>query len=209
MSPDEKPISDLTALEAALASLAPRADGLDRERLMFLTGQASAAPPPSARVRMWQAAFAAMTAVAASLLVALVVQPRPQAVERLVPVATEPNAPRLIPADHEPAPLPDGSMPVQVAGKNNGIESAPAWPWDSLLRGRSDWRQRQLAHAGLSRVVYGRLLDQVPEEGIRATIDPGTSGDRVPTIETSPVSYRDMLDSMLKESGAQKAERRS
>lgn len=206
MSPDEKPISDLAALEAALASLAPRADRLDRDRLMFLAGQARAALPPSAasagvspHLRIWQAAFVAMTAVAASLLVTLVTQPGPQVVERLVPVAPEPNAPRLIPADHEPAPLPDGPEPVLVAGSNNGLESAPAWPWEPLLGGRSDWRQRQLAHAGLSRVAYARLLDQAPEEGIRATIEPTGSGGRVPTIEPPPVSYRELLESLLKE----------
>ena len=42
MSPQEKRLSDLTPFEAALAGLAPRVGGFDRERLIFLAGQAAA-----------------------------------------------------------------------------------------------------------------------------------------------------------------------
>ena len=62
--------SDLKPLEAKLATLRPRQDRLDRERLIFLAGRASA---PAAR--RWPVAFAAMTAVAATLLGLLVARP--------------------------------------------------------------------------------------------------------------------------------------
>ena len=96
----------LSELEAALAGLLPRADRLNRDRLMFLAGQASAEskisqPPARAQAtwRMsawaWPAAFATMTGVAATLLLALCIRPAPQVVERFVEqVAKAPAAPR-------------------------------------------------------------------------------------------------------------------
>ena len=74
--------NDLKAFEARLAALVPRDDRLDRERLAFLTGQASVMNAPSQRNRVlgvsvdsraWPAAFAAMSAVAATLFVTTIV----------------------------------------------------------------------------------------------------------------------------------------
>lgn len=209
MSPNEKPINDLSALEAALASLTPRADRLDRDRLMFLAGRASAAPPPSPRLRTWQAAFAAMSAVAASLLVALVVQPGPQVVERIVPFALESSSARPVAANREPAPLPDEPLPVHVASGDNGSEPARAWPWSPVLAGRSDWRRRELASAGWTPADFATLPEHGMENGMRGTSEPSGVRTREPTLESPAVSYRDLLDSLLKESGAGNAERRS
>lgn len=102
--------SDLAPLEAALSSLMPRAARIDRDRLMFLAGQTSrqtasgGRKPPGDpveesdiaqrnRSRTWPTAFAAMTALAASLLVLLVNRPEPQVIERIVRVPSE--APRM------------------------------------------------------------------------------------------------------------------
>jgi hypothetical protein len=72
--------SELQSLEARLAALAPRDDRLDRERLMFLAGQASVDAANQRRVSLcglnlaataWPRAFAAMTVVAATLIVML------------------------------------------------------------------------------------------------------------------------------------------
>jgi hypothetical protein len=207
MSPDEKPISDLSALEAALASLTRRADGIDRDRVMFLVGQASAAPPPTARLRTWQAAFAAMSALAASLLVALVVQPGPQVVERFIPVGLKSDSPISVDKDHQPAMLPDGATVAQVAAGNDGLESSPGWPWEPFVLERSDRRGRYVAHAGWSRAAYARWLEPGPDNGIGATREPAGASSHVPTIEPPPASYRDLLDRLLKESGAENTER--
>jgi hypothetical protein len=75
---------ELQHFASDLARLIPRDDRLARERLSFLAGQASVtrAPNRTAKVfglslesRAWPAAFAGMTAVAAVLLFALIVQP--------------------------------------------------------------------------------------------------------------------------------------
>jgi hypothetical protein len=69
--------AELKSLEARLASLTPRPDRLDRDRLMFLAGQAALVTPTTERRSnlAWPAAFAAMSAVAATLLVMLISRP--------------------------------------------------------------------------------------------------------------------------------------
>jgi hypothetical protein len=77
----------LKSFEARLAALSPRDDRLDRERLMFLAGRASVesrptpsrpSPRPSPlEHKAWPAAFAAMTTLAAALLVILVTRSEP------------------------------------------------------------------------------------------------------------------------------------
>lgn len=87
---NELPSPELRAFEARLASLAPRSPAIDRDRLMFEAGRASVRVTPQ-RIRWaWPTAFSAMSALAASLFLALVLRP-PMVVERLVqvPVAVE------------------------------------------------------------------------------------------------------------------------
>jgi hypothetical protein len=76
MSGTEDQFPPLTPFEDALASIAPRVSGFDREQLLFLAGQASVKGPirPAARWA-WPTAFSLMTAVAAALLVALCTRP--------------------------------------------------------------------------------------------------------------------------------------
>jgi hypothetical protein len=73
---------ELQSFEARLAKLSPRDDRLDRERLAFLAGQASLAAGGAdlsahdwRRHPGWPAAFAAMTALAATLLAMLIIRP--------------------------------------------------------------------------------------------------------------------------------------
>jgi hypothetical protein len=82
---DELNLSDeLQRFAAELSQLRPREDRLDHERLAFLAGQASMARVASRsgkllgvrlESRAWPAAFAAMSAVAATLLFLLIVRP--------------------------------------------------------------------------------------------------------------------------------------
>ena len=166
---------------------------------MFLAGRASAASPPLARLRTWQAAFVATTAVAASLVVAIAVQPGPQVVERTVPVAPESNSARPVPADRGPVLVPDGPAPVHVTSGNNGSEPAWAWPWAPIPAGRSDWRRRELAYAGLTSADIAALAEQGLEDGMRGTSERSGVRTREATLESPAVSYRDLLDRLLKE----------
>jgi hypothetical protein len=76
----EKRMNDeLAAAEAMLGSLTPAASSVDRDRLMFLAGRASAerlAPPRHRSAWLWPSATAAMTTAAAVLLVMVLAQPR-------------------------------------------------------------------------------------------------------------------------------------
>jgi hypothetical protein len=74
---------DLKALEARIAQLVPQSGRLDRERLMFLAGQASVvSTDPQVSLlglrfsaKAWPRAFVAMSAVAAALFVMLLTRP--------------------------------------------------------------------------------------------------------------------------------------
>ena len=72
--------AELQQLENELRELVPSGGGLNRDRLLFEAGRASALaesrPAASASSWQWPAAAATMTAVAASLALALVVQQR-------------------------------------------------------------------------------------------------------------------------------------
>ena len=89
------PSPELQAIEAQWSRL-PRADRIDRDRLMFLAGQASVAGrvdqsrPARLATWFWPASCAGMTAVAAALFAMLVLRPEPQVAERAVHGAQQP-----------------------------------------------------------------------------------------------------------------------
>jgi hypothetical protein len=93
----------LTAVEAALAALAP-ASRLDRDQLLFRAGQASV---PRFGWR-WPAATGVMTLATVALTLAWVLRPSAPVVERVVTVVVHEPAP-----SEPPAPSPG---PVAVAG---------------------------------------------------------------------------------------------
>lgn len=83
--PGEAP---LERFAAELAALSPRAR-LDRDRLMYLAGQASPDMHSCGRRYHhwhWPVAFSGMTAIAAALLIALVLRPEPTVMEKVVHV---------------------------------------------------------------------------------------------------------------------------
>ncbi|HEV3004753.1 MAG TPA: hypothetical protein VGX78_09840, partial [Pirellulales bacterium] len=90
--PERLPDGAMQRFEAQLASLSPRAAHFDRDRLMFLAGQASvssAVTEPAHRGWAWSAAFSAMSALAAGLLLTLVLRAQPPEVVRIVQVPAE------------------------------------------------------------------------------------------------------------------------
>lgn len=136
---------ELKAVEAELADLCPRDDRLDRERLVFLAGQASVAGRPGPRVAWaWPASSAAMTGVAATLLVMLLARPEPSVEERIrvvkMPVESRGSA---TPRDES---LPAPRLVASESVEDPSWRSDPDWP---LLRTRaSDLKMldRMLAH---------------------------------------------------------------
>ena len=202
MSAEEDLAPELKSFEAALASLVPRADQLQRDRLMFAAGAVSVRrgrPEAASRVRRvaWPAASAAMTAVAAVLAVMLVVRPGPQLVERVVYVpAAEPG--KSPPRDPGPekvqtAPAPEAGVPgpepserrpaprrsLGVFGSSLAV-AEPAGSWWALRRSGLDLE-------ALDRALASR----------QAARPPGGSSDVERESDAHPASYRRLLDELL------------
>ncbi len=177
-----------SGFELGLSSLVPRASGIDRDRLMFLAGQAEEARNAERGVRSeevearatfasnagqnraglaWPAAFAAMTTVAASLLVVLMNRPEPQVVERIVRVPVE---------------VPRAALAAEPQEQGSGVEeSAPAVAraWNGPAGGDSYLRLREQALAyGLDASMYSL------QRPANASVEP-------------PTSYRELRDSLL------------
>ncbi len=191
---DEKENEDLKTFEEALASLRPRADGLD-PRWRFLLAQeatlnqnlsggdsqvagqflcsrcgAVSSRRGDKRRWAWPAAFSAMTAVAAALLVALAA--------RVAPPAAAPGGG-------------DGvSLPMAASA---GRQAAP----ESWLPARNVARNYPVS--GSDETAYLDLRDQVLRFGVDSWRSPA-SAVAATTNATEPVlSYREQLDRLLKQ----------
>lgn len=164
---------DLNAFEAALAGLTPRAR-LDRDRLMFLAGQAAAvspAPAPdgaqSSGRHGWPAAFAAMTAIAAGLLLALLVR-LPPGNEGLVERPARPDsgpaaATQRIQTAAAAGAAADSYVHLRDLVTAQGLD---AWPDSAAIAAGGDRAAGPLRPSSL-----GALLDELQErpEASRAT----------------------------------------
>lgn len=192
MSPQDKsddlkrteptPAGTSQRFEAELAALAPRVALFDRDRLMFLAGQASLSEAPGnqpARRWAWPAAFSGMTALAASLVLVLVTRPAAPVVERIVRLPVE--MPRQ-PDHREPnSRQPGDSLAHKATGDGLAREMAPRVPRDNSTAESS----------------YLDLRDRVLAMGIDSWQDGGASSasGRV----ESPASYHELLDSLLRD----------
>jgi hypothetical protein len=105
--PDEMPRDDLTRIERQLSALRPAGGGIDRDRMLFEAGRASARAEGWARA--WTFAAAASALVAVSLGVGLARErSRTLDLERALIVAwVTPPAPD--------APIPAPSPPIEIA----------------------------------------------------------------------------------------------
>ena len=180
---------ELKAMEAELSALRPRDDRLDRERLVFLAGQASAMgrrlPGRAAMGRWaWPGAFAGMTAVAAGLLLALVLRPGPEVVERF----------RIVRVPVEMA-SPTGDADSPSAPRRRVFEPQPAAGlWASPRTGtppRPDWERFG------SRAEYLQTLDRMLVWGVDPWRRPLTVSGRGDSGSEAPVPYRQALETML------------
>ncbi|HWB11870.1 MAG TPA: hypothetical protein VG826_21750 [Pirellulales bacterium] len=171
-------------VEAELASLSPRSVHLDRDRLMFLAGQASASGQAASAHRgwAWPAAFSAMSALAAGLLLTLVLR-SPREVVRIVQVPVG----NVQVVDDARAGSQQGrvSPSTEVSATERG-SSAPeiAASARMIARGRPyvELRDRVLAMD-----LSANGLDRWPEEVARGEA----------SSPPSPAAYHDLLESLL------------
>ena len=112
----------LNEFAVALASLAPRPAALDRDRLLFRAGRASAPHP-----WFWRLSAAASTIVAAVLAATLLLRPPLAPVERVVYVQVKPPPVKTAAPKEkvEPPPAPLESEPT---------ESPYSWPTTPYTR---------------------------------------------------------------------------
>jgi hypothetical protein len=191
MSHDEEPVEDLKALEAVLASLVPRTGGLDRDRLMFLAGQASVRA--ASRFRWaWPASTAAMTAVAAGLLAMLAL--------RLVGEPMRPVAESVVeaPLDRNvvSAPIAPERPAISLDGDDGSAASAVNRPTSIVSRifGFPLTDPQRLAAAD----PYFGLRNKILRQGIETWNDsPLPHGDV--RRASAPESQREILDSLLED----------
>jgi hypothetical protein len=146
---------ELSPIESALGSLVPARSRIDRDRVMFLAGQAAARPSTSGR-RAWLSIAASLLLIALGEAALLARRPPPRVVERVVVV-------------HEPA-----TAPVDP-GAERAVAQAPA--------SRPTESPRSLGHTPYERLAgqvlrYG--LDGLPASPSAARTDsrpgPASSG---------------------------------
>jgi hypothetical protein len=121
---------ELTALEAALGSLAPLPGQIDRDRLMFRAGQQIARRPGW----LWPSATIVLACFSVTLAAILVLRPAPAPVERIV----------YLPAPEQPPgpPAPDVLASPAEAGLSSAEEmtsSGPAGNYYQLQKQMLRW----------------------------------------------------------------------
>jgi hypothetical protein len=133
---------ELTAVERALAGLAPSAGALDRDGLMFAAGRRSARPGWA-----WRGAAVASTLAAAVLGALVLLRPEPEPVVRIEY--------RVVPGPHEVAPLP--TAPEEVAPPRTPSSPQPETNYLTLRQQVERW-----GDAGLPAPRTARTPDERP-----------------------------------------------
>jgi hypothetical protein len=185
---DKSPDRSMQGFEAELAGLSPRTVHLDRDRLMFLAGQASASSGMAAsayRGWAWPAAFSAMSALAATFLLTLVLR-SPREVVKIVQVPAE----NVQTGDDTRADRQNDRL--SRPAERVAAESEPSQP-------------EAIAEMAAGRTAQGRpyveLRDRVLAMGFDGwpsdTGQRGEMGDNEGRRPQSPAAYHDLLDSLL------------
>jgi hypothetical protein len=172
MSPDEsteKQFPELTAFESALAALAPRAAGPDREALFYQAGRTAALREFDARRSRlarwsWPLAFSAMTAVAAALGLMLLNRPLP------------------------------GTAPPLAAGTSPEIATAPPAKPDLVPD-----RPQEDTPSLRTIAAYPRLRDEILQQGVDAGMPDKVAATDATAAVGEPLPYRALLQQMLQE----------
>ncbi len=184
--------TDLKSLEAALADLSPRADGLNRDRILFLAGQASVTRDGTTSAGYqrwaWPSAFAVMSTVAAALLVMVIAGPKPEVVVREVPRPAESDSSDVSPEDEKASPVlaAEDSDPGSLTREEPTAASVAA-----VLRLRAALRMRR------GDATYLNLRDRVLAFGPDALFLPNPRRARQTGEKKPPPSYHELRAIML------------
>lgn len=177
MSEDGREEIDITEVESALRSLSPKRSHIDRDRLMYLAGQASVRESSSVNPRwprlVWPSATAAMTLVAATLGL-LLWQTRnamPVMVERAHGVHSFENNPAVNPMSKS---KPDHERVAVVPGDSPSVNAESSVTSDV------------------------RLLARISTHGINPYAEYATQPSKAPSNAVErPRSQREILDNLL------------
>lgn len=180
----------LTELESALKALAPTPAVVDRDRLMFEAGAASARRSVSAARRLaWPSIAAALGLIVAGESAALILRPGPRVVERVV-VVREP----AVPAMEKSSPAPETSAPTSTdAPTLAGNPLEPVWGDPSRALWPSRWST--VADARLtSELALALALDPPVEPGLgpAPVASAPTSASDVPDFARPPASVGEL-----------------
>lgn len=180
----------MTELESALKALAPARAVIDRDRLMFEAGAASARRSVSAARRLaWPSIAAALGLIVAGEAAALVLRPGPRVVERVV-VVREPAAPAV----EKSTPAPETSAPTPAdAPALAGNPREPVWGDPSRALWPSRWAT--VADARLtSELALALAFDPPVEPGLGSAPAPAASspGSDAPDLPSRPASIGEL-----------------
>jgi len=202
MSEEQELSGELKSLEAKLAALAPRADRLDRDKLMFLAGRESAlaeARRRNGRLRRWagSAAVAALAA-AAAVVVMVLARPAPQIVERIVEVRVSPQE------DGAPAPklaltqVPEAKQPAVPARQPNVERPVGFGGGRGLLASLGlDWLSKDYERPIDSVPSYLDLRQRVLTRGPDLPAPPPSTLGPGPSAGSEPATYQNMRERLM------------
>lgn len=186
-TPDD---DELGRFASALSALAPRESRIDRDRLMFLAGQQSAAVPRTGRRWLWPAATAVSTVAAVVLAVLLALRPEPAVVQIVRNVYVDRSAPPA--AETAPAkPLPDS--PAIIAEAPAPPRRSPVEPWRPLRESAAD-----LPSFDADRPAgYLALRQRVLAYGVDALSPPAPSPALASALQSRPETYGQLREEYL------------
>jgi len=182
---------ELNRLAAALGGLAPRG-GLNRDRLMYLAGQA-AAEPSSARIGRWAwpTGTAALVVLSATLTALLVLR-QPQVVVRMVYVPAPAAAPIEATTGADVSLPPRSNESPSMRQSRDPLDAAP----------RDDTPPTLRMIGGPPRLgpqpTYGQLRDAVLTWGVDA-LPEQTAATGGASSPTAPLGQRELLKALLEE----------
>jgi len=154
----------LPAFEAALASLSPAASAIDRDRLMYLAGQAVGAQSPRRHSAwLWPSATAASVLLAVTLAGMLLTR-GPRVVEKTVYIPAKPPAEAEAPPIVQPeqAPVAAGHEKPQLAKDATVGDETPARP-EKIDRTPKRKKKPRGDYLQLRRMVVARGVDALPK----------------------------------------------